>query len=263
MIQFPYGARRLALLIGIEYVKMEMDGSGQRLPGCHTDVANLRDALSRLGYSVSVLADDGVHPEPTRAAIEGGLTALAATAAAPNSAVRDVFIGYSGHGSTVRDTTGDERDGQDEVLVPSDYRSSGFITDDWLLASFVRAMPSAVRLRAVFDCCHSGSVLDLPSGLDSVGGLYVESGADVVQDVVALSGCRDSQTSASTPDPRSPTGWSGALTRTILSQGALTEAPGRSLPKLASAMLNSKLGQRPVASASRSSLFDTPFLTPQ
>lgn len=257
---FPSGANKLALLVGIEYVKYAESGAASRLPGCHVDAASLSAALAPLGYAIAVLADDGAHPEPTRAAIEQALVELAAAAHRPG--VTDVFVGYSGHGTSVRDTSGDERDRKDEVIVPADYQSAGFIVDDWLLAKFVRACPTTVRIRAIFDSCHSGSILDLPHGLDAVGGPYVESSAVVPQNAVAISGCRDSQTSASTPDPRSPSGWSGALTRSILTGNYLSAAPSAFLPNLAKMMSAAKLGQRPVGSASKLSLFDEPFVSP-
>jgi hypothetical protein len=36
------------------------------------------------------------------------------------------------------------------------------ISDDELFELIVRPLPSGCRLTAIFDCCHSGSALDLP-----------------------------------------------------------------------------------------------------
>lgn len=55
-----------------------------------------------------------------------------------------------------------EDDGYDETLVPLDYASAGQIRDDDLFKKLVCAMPEGVTMTCVFDCCHSGTVLDLP-----------------------------------------------------------------------------------------------------
>ena len=55
-----------------------------------------------------------------------------------------------------------EEDGYDETLVPVDYSSSGQIRDDDLYDYLVCAMPAGATLVSLMDCCHSGTVLDLP-----------------------------------------------------------------------------------------------------
>ena len=46
--------------------------------------------------------------------------------------------------------------------MPLDYSSAGQIRDDDLFKKLVCAMPKGVTMTCVFDCCHSGTVLDLP-----------------------------------------------------------------------------------------------------
>jgi uncharacterized protein YbjT (DUF2867 family) len=58
--------------------------------------------------------------------------------------------------------TSTAEDGYDETLVPLDYATEGQIRDDDLLKSLVCAMPKGVTMTCLFDCCHSGTVLDLP-----------------------------------------------------------------------------------------------------
>ncbi len=58
--------------------------------------------------------------------------------------------------------TGDEADGYDETIFPVDFRSSGQIIDDELCAKLVRPMRHGVTASVLMDCCHSGTVLDLP-----------------------------------------------------------------------------------------------------
>lgn len=69
---------------------------------------------------------------------------------------------YSGHGSQQRNYTGDEVDGYDETLCPTDFESQGMIVDDEINVTIVRPLPHGVKLHAIIDACHSGTVLDLP-----------------------------------------------------------------------------------------------------
>lgn len=53
-------------------------------------------------------------------------------------------------------------DGYDEALVPSNYQQAGLIRDDDLYTALVGPMARGVTVTSLFDCCHSGTVLDLP-----------------------------------------------------------------------------------------------------
>ena len=68
----------------------------------------------------------------------------------------------TGHGGQTPDLDGDEDDGYDEVIYPSDFRVAGFIVDDEMHRIMVKPLQAGVRLTAIFDSCHSGSALDLP-----------------------------------------------------------------------------------------------------
>ena len=59
-------------------------------------------------------------------------------------------------------TTGDEEDGYDETLIPVDFQQNGQIRDDDLLRILVKPTPAGVTMTCLMDCCHSGTVLDLP-----------------------------------------------------------------------------------------------------
>lgn len=50
----------------------------------------------------------------------------------------------------------------DETIYPVDYDRSGQIRDFSLFNHFVKLMPAGVTVTCMMDCCHSGSVLDLP-----------------------------------------------------------------------------------------------------
>ena len=53
-------------------------------------------------------------------------------------------------------------DGYDETLIPVDFETAGEIRDDDLYKCLVAPMKKGVTVTCVFDCCHSGTVLDLP-----------------------------------------------------------------------------------------------------
>ncbi|XP_073016893.1 metacaspase-1-like [Primulina eburnea] len=115
---------------------------------------------------------------------------------------------YSGHGSQMRNYTGDEVDGFDETLCPLDFETYGMIVDDEINATIVRPLPCGVKLHAIIDSCHSGTMLDLPylCRMDRTGRYVWEdhrprtgtwkgtSGGEVI----SFSGCDDDQISADT-----------------------------------------------------------------
>jgi metacaspase-1 len=69
---------------------------------------------------------------------------------------------FSGHGVQKLDTTNDELDGYDEALCPVDFELNGPILDDEINTTIVRPLPPYVKLHAIVDTCHSGTILDLP-----------------------------------------------------------------------------------------------------
>lgn len=150
------GTRR-AILIGINY-----KGQQGQLSGCHNDASNIGEFLERVhGFSRSnmlILMDDGKNHSPTKDNIIGAFKRIAEYSKAGDV----VFLHYSGHGSRVRDQDGDEDDGYDETLVPVDFQRSGQIRDDDIFKILVQPLRAGVTMTCLMDCCHSGTVLDLP-----------------------------------------------------------------------------------------------------
>ncbi|XDG07326.1 hypothetical protein ABKA04_006941 [Annulohypoxylon sp. FPYF3050] len=119
--------------------------------------------MERYGYKredMIILTDDQQDPIliPNKANILRAMQWLVSNAR-PNDAL---FLHYSGHGGQTQDEDGDEEDGYDEVIYPVDYERAGHIVDDQLHQIVVKPLQAGVRLTAIFDSCHSGSVLDLP-----------------------------------------------------------------------------------------------------
>lgn len=77
-----------------------------------------------------------------------------------------------------KDDNGDEKDGMDETLVPLDYQQAGQIRDDLIFDTLVKPLPEGANLTVVMDCCHSGSILDLPFFINGDDGTLqkIESG---------------------------------------------------------------------------------------
>ncbi|KND00422.1 uncharacterized protein SPPG_04744 [Spizellomyces punctatus DAOM BR117] len=150
-----------ALLVGVNYF-----GTRSELKGCINDVRNMKNFLiTKFGFrdtpeTMLTLTDDqrNWHLRPTRQNILQAMQWLVRGSKAGDS----LFFHFSGHGSQTQDLDGDESDGVDETICPEDYAKAGMIVDDEMNMILVRALPPGVRLTALFDCCHSGSALDLP-----------------------------------------------------------------------------------------------------
>ncbi|OBZ72373.1 Metacaspase-1 [Grifola frondosa] len=163
-LQFQYSqctGKRKALCIGINYF-----GQKSELKGCINDARNVKRFLeSEYGYKeddIVMLTDDAQNPRqvPTFQNIIAAMQWLV-RGAQPNDSLF-FHCKYSGHGGQTKDLDGDEADGYDEVIYPVDFQSSGHIVDDMMHDILVKPLPPGCRLTAIFDSCHSGSVLDLP-----------------------------------------------------------------------------------------------------
>lgn len=242
-------ATRRALLVGINY--KSLPEKGMHLNGCVNDSRNifqfllqqekqLAPAAAFSPLEILLLTDEPVAADldaglngrvvvlqqrdmPTRANIQRGLQWLVQGATAQSR----LFFAYSGHGSYVRDVSGDEADKKDECLVPLDCNTAGMITDDDLRARIAEALPRGAQLFSLIDACHSATMFDLRVQVQDVSTLtaasstaplaasaaakkiYVKSqwrrtqkrtvvGEKVKSNahIVTLSGCRDPQTSA-------------------------------------------------------------------
>lgn len=201
-------SNRKALLIGINYF-----GTASELSGCINDVDNMRKVL----IDCCDFKDSEITIMTDRLSSSEALTGLADTTKTPTKAnilkaiddlVKDatynsrLFFHYSGHGGYVYDKSGDESDRRDETIYTVDEFE---ITDDEIKRRLVDPLPLGCKLTCIFDSCHSGTVLDLrynhrirvPSPTSvSFTTLEEKKYAQTRADVILLSGCMDSQTSA-------------------------------------------------------------------
>ncbi|KAK0207233.1 caspase domain-containing protein [Armillaria fumosa] len=176
------GCKR-ALCIGINY-----RNKPNELKGCIQDTKKISHFLKENGYEaddITVLTDETVK-KPTRSNILDALSRLF-KGARPNDSL---FLHYSGHGDQIPDTNGDEVDEKDERIEGCD--SLHIIDDD--IHEMLRSLPSGCRLTALFDNCHSGTILDLPYTYNCIGQCYgTTQGLDIFADVICWSGAKDNQ----------------------------------------------------------------------
>ncbi len=232
MSSIPRPPRRSALLVGINY----RDTSSE-LNGCYNDIMNVSQYLrSNLGYSsdaVTLLTDGNrgstvLLPEsmrPTRENILAGISRLVSGLISGD----EVVFHFSGHGSLVRDTNGDETTGFDSCLCPIDYDTAGIITDDELRVCLINKIPKGAKLYAILDCCHNGTGCDLRYKYEDFSRLiairpttrwitqqksFIQSKyAESLGDIYMISGSRDEQTSA---DAYINNQFAGALTYALI-----------------------------------------------
>jgi len=147
-----------ALLVGIN----DYPGTFNDLMGCVNDVQNMCGALtSYFGFAkenINILIDRDATTFNILKALE-----MLVYEAKPGDFL--VFH-YSGHGSQVPDTNGDEKDRLDEIICPCDldWRSKVIRDDD--LSKVFEPVPAGVHIEVILDSCHSGT------GLRTAGGAY-------------------------------------------------------------------------------------------
>ncbi|KDR79908.1 hypothetical protein GALMADRAFT_222842 [Galerina marginata CBS 339.88] len=141
-------------------LKAKKNAKKNALKGPHRDVKAMRELLIEVyAYDpadIVVLIDDdiGEHIQPTRDNIMDQMRKLVEGAAENDR----FFFHFSGH-STQEDTDDvEEEDRKNEFIVTSDGKK---IKDDVLRATLVDPLPPKSSLFAVFDSCHSGTLLDL------------------------------------------------------------------------------------------------------
>ena len=202
---------KIALLIGINYRNTKSE-----LNGCINDIYNVKENLiNNFGYdekNITIITDDTVQ-KPTAMNIIHNIAKVVIQAY--NQKANEIWIHYSGHGTNINDYSGDEADNKDEAIVPIDYENNGVIPDDYLHYYFT-FLPSDCKCICFFDCCHSGTILDLkynhfPDKLNNID----NNKSTIKSNILMFSGCLDSQTSADYYNTNSKT-WQGAMTNSLL-----------------------------------------------
>lgn len=200
-----------ALLFGLNYQYCE----NGKLNGCINDVKEVSKYISdTLTIPVDVYTDD-IDTKST--SYDGIIQKLYDLAIQSYREKLDfVWIHYSGHGSYQRDRTGDETDGYDEGLVPSDYEKKGILIDD-IINKVISSFNPMTQILFICDSCHSGSMLDLRYTWNSNKQSKVDNPKCTVKSkTILISGCMDNQTSADAWNLLGNSKHIGALTASIL-----------------------------------------------
>jgi len=142
--------KQKALIIGVS----DYAGNNNDLGGINLDINKMQTLFTSWGFDVDTLTHSLSFEQK-----------MAQYASTLNN--DDVFIFYySGHGSFTPDTSHDELDGQDELIVLSDSDTNLYILDDKIniLLNKIKA-----RKLIIFDSCNSGTSLkssysESPSG---------------------------------------------------------------------------------------------------
>lgn len=174
-----------ALLIGLNYVN-----TNNELYGCINDIYNIKKLLQDLFIyeDIETLTDNTT--KLTKQTIIEKFTNLL-----KNSTINDnLFFAFSGHGTYERDLNNDEIDGRDEAIVTN---NGVVILDDELNQIIKTYLKPGVKLFALFDCCFSGTILDLKYNVDKLDNVIVNNNSsDTLGEVIMISGCTDNQYSA-------------------------------------------------------------------
>jgi hypothetical protein len=131
-----------AVVVGLNY-----PGTEYELHGCVADAKAVAELLTQRSMKVTLITDDDgpVYPET----FLGHLMECSADT---------VYLYFSGHGSqrTVVPSNS-EPDGRDECLV---FHGPTMFLDNQLRVLCDKLRDKGVRLVCLFDCCHSGTMLD-------------------------------------------------------------------------------------------------------
>lgn len=207
-----------ALLVGIS--KYQLPNAD--LPGIDLDIENMKDLAQVMGFKpgqIHIVQDQ----QATLERVTREMSTWLREGVGPND---PVLFYFSGHGTRILDTDGDEADGADEVLVMHDTRWSkggtrempglrNSLVDDQI-SSLVGKIPSK-RVLLLIDACNSGtasrdislSQLSLGTntgyrkfyyypGMPKGVGTAVKKAADAPDNFAALAAAGDTESAIST-----------------------------------------------------------------
>lgn len=228
-----------ALLVGLNYT-----GTSSELHGCINDVINISQILQHNNYTTQIMTDTDISKKSN---ILSELEKLI------KSGKKKLFFHYSGHGTQIYDTNGDEADHLDEALCEKDT----LISDDQLNA-VLSHMSEDQEIICLIDACHSGTIVDLPYILSPNKKVITnKTNSKIKGKVICISGCKDNQTSA---DVYKYGTYFGAMTNqlSILLKNGVSEMSWKELTlKLQTNMRLNRYDQIPQLTCSHLELFES------
>lgn len=201
-----------ALFVGINYVNTPYE-----LYGCINDAVDMQKQAQAFFPACrdTRLLTDATPMKPTRANIFASIDWLV-TGLRPGE---NILFHYSGHGGRVRDRNGDEVSGLDSCLYAVNRQTLEPILDDDIRARLATRVPAGCKCFVVFDCCYSGTAVDLrclweATAPDRLSYREDQKYAKTAGTVVFLSGSRDTQVAMDTVSAEGRP--CGALTMALL-----------------------------------------------
>jgi hypothetical protein len=190
---------KVALLIGCNYA-----GSSIELKGCINDVILMKKILINnfgfLSENIIEMRDDLAKTNPLYPTNDNILNQLNLWVNRSNTNAELLYFHYSGHGSAVSDSNGDEGDRRDEVIIPTDYLTTRkYILDDQI-NSILSSAKDTCPIFLGFDCCNSGTSCDLPLSYYYLKNKFTQRSENsstklVNKNILCLSACTDIQSS--------------------------------------------------------------------
>ena len=184
-------SKKIALLMGLNYRETRY-----QLNGCINDAMNIKKLLkNKYQYQENeiILMTDDTAIKPTKNNIINTLSDVIGKI--NNEGIKQFFLFYSGHGTNVHDYSSDEDDRKDEVIVPLDVNTGGYVKDDNFYEMLKQINDNCVTF-CLFDCCNSGTAVDLKYNHQGFLNYSVENAkSDMTNHIFMISGCKDVQTS--------------------------------------------------------------------
>lgn len=192
---------KIALMIGINYTS-----TSNELKGCQNDIIKFTDILLyKYGYdkqNIVTLMDRTGYTLPNKKNIEDELNNLI-TLSNQNKST-EIFLYFSGHGTSIRDRNGDEKDRRDECIVPLDFLTNGIIVDDDLYI-FLSKLYKKSKIICIFDACNSASNTDLPISYliknNRITREIYSNKQNLNKNIMIISGCADNNVSYDANEP--------------------------------------------------------------
>lgn len=235
-----------ALLIGSNFKLTQYP-----LNGCINDLNNIQSWLKTRGFSYITIISDDEELKPTRSTIMNKLVEFLDK---NKGSGETLYIHFSGHGTQISASKpSEESDGQDECICTCEGANIDIITDNELNSIIQTKLAPDAILYIIFDCCHSGSMLDLKYTYDNKTDNWLES--SIIKEtncgrIIMMSGCVDASTSADAliTDNENNKSFQGALTWALLNALETETEIGSVYKKTLQFLIDNQFDQYPLLS---------------
>lgn len=187
---------RKALIIGINYQNTSIQLGGCINDGLLTKTALIDHYLYDRNDIIFMRDDIYNSHDPLFPSKDNIITQLTTLV---TSEANTLYFHFSGHGSYIIDVSGDEKDGYDEMIIPADYPTTRNVIKDDEILNIIKNINDTSKLFMVFDCCNSGTMVDLEYSYSFSGETFSKDTENSMTDlsnkntIICISGCRDDE----------------------------------------------------------------------